>query len=84
VLTSIIEPTLAMTSLITHPQTPFTLISCHFDSSILFWSLLSLPDVSLSQIKLLIGSPANSIFCEANEALVNSDQKSKISGKKSL
>ncbi len=38
-LTSIVEPTLPMTSLITHPARPFNYISSHFDSSILFWSL---------------------------------------------
>ena len=48
IVTAFNEPTLPMTSLIAHPISPFTLISCHFDSSILFWSLMSMPDVALS------------------------------------
>jgi len=82
-MTSIVEPTLPMTSLITHPTSPFTLISSHFDSSILFWSLNNIPDVALAQLKFLLGSPENSIFCNPAEAFTNKDHSAKLSGKQS-
>lgn len=71
VLTAITEPTLAMTSLISHPTKPFSMISSHFDSSILFWSLLSIPDVALAQYKFLLGSPVGSLLCNPEEALAD-------------
>jgi WD40 repeat protein len=48
VVTSSFEPTLSLTSFTSHPKRPFTLVSSHFDSSIIMWSLLSLPEVALS------------------------------------
>lgn len=83
VLTALLEPTLAMTSLISHPTRPFNLISCHFDNSILFWSLLSIPDVALAQLKFLLGAPVGSFLCDPNEAFASADHKSKLSGKQS-
>lgn len=83
ILTSIIEPTLPMTSLISHPISPFTLISCHFDSSILFWSLINIPHVALAQLKLLLGSTVDSIYCEPGDAYTNTDHSAKLSGKQS-
>lgn len=73
VLTALMEPTLAMTSLISHPTRPFNLISCHFDNSILFWSLLSIPDVALAQLKFLLGAPVGSFLCDPNEAFASAD-----------
>lgn len=83
ILTTVFEPTLAMTSLISHPTRPFNLISCHFDSSILFWSVLSIPDVALAQMKFLLGSPVGSFLCDSVEALSTTDHSAKLSGKQS-
>jgi len=81
ILTAITEPTLAMTSLISHPSKPFSLISSHFDSSILFWSLLSIPDVALAMYKFILGSPVGSILCEPLEAYKDKNHVAKLSGK---
>lgn len=68
VLTAITEPTLAMTSLISHPSKPFSMISSHFDSSILFWSLLSIPEVALAQYKFLLNAPVNTLLSTPEES----------------
>lgn len=70
-----------MTSLISHASRPFCFISSHFDSSILFWSLLSLPDVALSMYKFLLQAPVGTIMCEPNEAFNDANHKAKLAGK---
>jgi WD40 repeat protein len=47
-ISSTCEPILATTSLTSHADKPFSIISSHFDSSIVFWSLLSIPEISLA------------------------------------
>lgn len=39
------EPSVSVASLTTHPQKPFTLVTSHFDNSIIFWDLLGFKDV---------------------------------------
>lgn len=80
VVTSINEPNLSLTSFTSHPKRPFTLISSHFDSSILVWSLLSLPDVALSQLKFLLGVNISNVFSSPEEVIVSDQGKSKLSG----
>ena len=58
------EPTLAMTSFTSHPDKPFSYFSSHFDSSIIQWSLNSLPDVALSMLKILMGCPDIECHCD--------------------
>jgi len=81
VITSSYEPTLSLTSITSHPQRPFTLVSSHFDSSIIVWSLLSLPEVALSQLKFILGVNLNDIFSTPDESL-NSEQM-KLTGTQS-
>lgn len=54
VIHSVHEPTLALTSFASHPDRPFSLVSSHFDSSIIVWSLLAIPEIVLAQYKLLL------------------------------
>jgi WD40 repeat protein len=75
VVTSTYEPTLSLTSFTSHPQRPFTLVSSHFDSSIIIWSLLSLPEVALSQLKFLLGVNLNEIFSTPEESLMSEQMK---------
>ena len=81
-MTALYEPHGAMTSLISHPRRPFSLISCHFDHSIQFWSLMGVPDISMAQIKVLLGARED-VLCDAQEAYTNPDIKGKLAGSQS-
>lgn len=83
IVTSIHEPTLALTSFTSHPQKPFTLVSSHFDSSILFWSLLSIPDVALAQYKFLLGVDSSDLFCPPSGVMASENIKVKLCGAQS-
>ena len=63
-LISVYEPSLSLTSLTLHPLRPFSIISSHFDSSLLFWNLLSIPDVALVQLKFLLNLGRGDILCD--------------------
>jgi hypothetical protein len=84
VITSVHEPTLALTSFTTHPWKPFTLISSHFDSSILFWSLLSIPDIALAQYKMLLSVDSSDLFCPAEGVMAHENVRVKLCGTQSL
>ena len=77
------EPTLALTAFATHPKRPFSLISTHFDSSIIFWSLLSVPDVALAQYKMLFGVESEDLLSDATNVLSNANVKVKLCGTES-
>ena len=61
VLVTVIEPSLALTSFSSHPHRPFRLFSSHFDSSVMCWNLLGIPEVSLTQLKFLLGRPTTEL-----------------------
>lgn len=77
------EPTLALTSFAMHPKRPFSIISTHFDSSIIFWSLMSVPDVALAQYKMLLGVESEDLMSDAKTVLSNSAVKVKLCGEES-
>lgn len=39
------EPSISVSALTTHPQKPFTVVSSHFDNSLIFWDLLGFKDI---------------------------------------
>ena len=73
------EPSLALTSFATHPARPFTYFSSHFDASILQWSMLTIPDVGLSQLKFLLEANIEEIICNPHD-LMNDHIKAKVAG----
>ena len=73
------EPTLAMTSLTAHSMRPFSYFSSHFDASIIQWSLMSIPDIALAQLKSLLKLPEEELLAEPHAIMV-SDIKARLTG----
>ena len=73
-----------MTALTSHPERPFTYFSCHFDASIIQWSLLCVPDIGLTMIKFLLGCSKEDTLSSDIETMMSTNEgKAKLAGAQS-
>ena len=43
--TTVLEPSISISCLTSHPKKPFNFISAHLDNSLIVWDLLGLPEI---------------------------------------
>lgn len=69
-LTSVYQASLSLTSFAVHPDHPFSIISTHFDNSIIQWSLLGIPDIAIAQTKMLLDLPITETLCDPHDSML--------------
>lgn len=69
-----------MTSFTAHPDKPFSYFSSHFDSSIIQWSLHSIPDISLTLLKFLLNCSEAECLCEDVHQMMTQEVSARLTG----
>ena len=49
-----VEPCISVSSMTTHPLSPFSLVTSHLDNSVIFWDLMGFSDIFLAQMKVIL------------------------------